>query len=80
VSDVKETIRLALQDAVEWQLSLAGAWHSGSPERAEALAQAKAYRKILKRRYGTDKTLMDEMLEGTEVVTLADLQNSTLSK
>lgn len=70
----RDTIKYALYDAIAWQLSLADAQHKGSSERRESLAQAKAYRSVLKRRYGDDRLPMEIALEGTKIVTLDELR------
>jgi hypothetical protein len=71
---VKDLLRQALHDAIDWQLSLADAWQKGTPERKEAMDQANRYRAVLKRRYGTDKTALDAMIDAAEYVTLDDLR------
>jgi hypothetical protein len=71
---VKEDLFRALHDAVDWQLSLADAWSKDSAERKEALEQAEKYRAVLRRRYGTDKTAMDELIMRGEMVSIAQLR------
>jgi len=62
-------------------MSLADAYRDReAPERKEALADAAAYRKILKRRYGDDKLPMERAMEGAKVLTLYDLQKLKLSE
>lgn len=71
---VHDDIRQALSDAIYWQAGLAEAWQDGSPERQEALDQIKAYRKILKRRYGDRRTPDEVRLEGAELVDIMTLR------
>jgi len=71
---VHDDIRQALYDAIGWQEGLANAWAAGSPERQEALDQIKSYRRILKRRYGEDRTSLDLKLAGAKLVNVLDLK------
>lgn len=50
----REIVRQALYDAIGWQKGLADAYAhiKDSPERAEAFAQIRRYRAVLRRRYG----------------------------
>lgn len=54
----REIVRQALDDAIGWQRDLADAYAhiKDSPERAEALAQIKRYRAVLRRRYGKGRS------------------------
>lgn len=70
----RDTIKQALYDAIGWQLGLVDAWPKDSPERAEAAEQVKRYRKILKRRYGDDRSPIDRQLAGTKLVGLDELR------
>lgn len=70
----RDLIRRALYDAIDWQNSLADAWSPGSPERQQSRDQAKAYRTILKRRYGQSSTPMETVPEGATVVSLQALK------
>jgi hypothetical protein len=64
----RKYIAQALLDAIGWQAGLADAWPKGSDERQEAIDQIKAYRRILKRRYGNDHTQLDAMLKKAKLV------------
>lgn len=70
----REAVRRALQDAIAWQESFADANERGTPERADALALARRYRALLKRRYGDSRTAAERALEGATYITLAELQ------
>ena len=76
----RDTVRRALYDAIDWQESLADAWQPGSPERAEAKAQAKAYRAVLKRRYAERETPAERAFDGCELVTLDELRRRAQAK
>lgn len=66
----KEIIKHALYNAIDWQTGLADA----DPEnRHRAQAMEARYRKILKRRYGVDKTPMERMGEGSKSVSIFEL-------
>lgn len=39
----KQTMRLALNDAIEWRMSLAASWSSDTPEHAAAKTRADEY-------------------------------------
>lgn len=69
----RDLIRHALYDAIDWQDSLADAWAPGTPERQECRDQAKEYRRILKRRYGSARTPAETVIDGLTTVTLAEL-------
>ncbi|WP_038367784.1 hypothetical protein [Bosea sp. UNC402CLCol] len=70
---VREDIRRALYDAIDWQESLADA-QRGDPEQfKECKEQARRYRAILKRRYGTSKSIAEQALEGTSAVPITEL-------
>lgn len=58
----RDLIRDALCDAIGWQEGLADAYRHipNSPEHAEALAQARRYRTLLKRRYGNARTPIEQ--------------------
>lgn len=74
---VADDIRQALYDAIEWQRSFAEACPSGSEERNEAFEQIRAYKKILKRRYGDGRSrqeIIDEELSKLNTVSIYDLQ------
>lgn len=73
---VHDDIRQALYDAIGWQEGLAHAWQKGTPERQEALDQIKSYRRILKRRYGEDRTALDIQLSDAKLVSVLDLKKS----
>jgi hypothetical protein len=72
----RETVRLALYDAIAWQRGLADAYAHipDAPERQEALRQIKAYQRILAARYGDKRTPAERVFEGAVSVTLAELQ------
>jgi len=70
----RDDIRMALHDAIGWQLGLVDAWSEGSPDRAEALAIVTRYKAILKRRYGSSVTALDDMLSKAKPVTLAEIR------
>lgn len=69
----RDIVRKALYDAIDWQESLADANREGSEEREYSLILAKEYRKLLKRRYGDDKTPMERAFENATTITLDDL-------
>jgi hypothetical protein len=71
----RDTVRQALYDAIDWQNSFAEANHPGSPERAEALAQVKLYRALLKRRYGRSDTPIEAAMKGATYVTIEELRD-----
>lgn len=71
---VRDDIRQALYDAIGWQSGLVDAWPVGSPERQEAIDQIKAYRRILKRRYGETRRAADIALDGAELVDIMTLR------
>ena len=71
---VKDVLRQALYDAIDWQRSLGQCYEPGTPERAEAAAQAKLYRDILKRRYGSRLTPLEKPILGAEVVGIDELR------
>lgn len=75
---VDDDIRRALYDAIGWQSGLAEAWSHipGSAERQEALDQIKAYRKILKRRYGDGRRPDEIALDGIPLVNIMTLRES----
>jgi len=75
----RELIYLALSDAIDWQLSLADACRGCQDgQYEEAMATAKKYRAIMKRRYGTRKTYMElnseASLAGAKVVSVQDIK------
>jgi Homeodomain-like domain-containing protein len=72
--DVKEVIKQALLDAVKWQESFAAANAQGTPEREAALAQVKAYRIVLRQRYGSDKTVLEAAMERANVVPITEIR------
>lgn len=74
---VSDDIRQALYDAIGWQSGLAEAWSKGSAEHKEALDQVKAYRRILRRRYGTSHTTLDLKLKDATLVSVFDLKKPT---
>lgn len=69
---VRDDICRALHDAIEWRVGLADAQPPGSPEQRRSLDLAKRYRKILRRRYGSDKTAFDQRFEGAQLVSVYD--------
>lgn len=71
---VRDDIFTALHDAIGWQAGLADAWARGTPERIEALAQIRRYKKILKRRYGSSTTAIDGLIACTPTLGLDDLR------
>jgi len=70
----RDDIQQALHDAIGWQEGLANAWSIGSSERQEALDQIKAYRRILKRRYGEDRAALDIRLADAKLVDVFELR------
>lgn len=68
-------IRQALCNAIDYQLGLADAYRHipGSPERREALDLVKKYRAVLKRRYGSPLTAMENHLQGLPSVSLYEI-------
>lgn len=73
----RETVRLALWDAVAWQESLADAHSADDPWRKQALDQAARYKAILRKRYGDLKSAQEQMIEGATTVTLEELRKRT---
>lgn len=72
-----DDIRSALQDAIEWQKTFADANPVGSPEYEGALLKVKAYKNILKRRYGDGRSrleIIDSELSKLDTVSIYDLQ------
>ena len=69
----RDTVRQALYDAIDWQTSLADAYSKTAPERADALKQVKAYRAVLKRRYGRDSTPMEALADSCQSINIHDL-------
>jgi hypothetical protein len=69
----RDLVRAALIDAIDWQQSLGDAYRSDAPERRIAREQEAAYRKLLKRRYGTDRTPMETAMDGAPSVTIQEL-------
>jgi hypothetical protein len=66
---------MALHDAIGWQLGLADAYAHipDSPERVEALATAKRYRSLLRRRYDVKET-WEERLDQSPMISLDELR------
>jgi hypothetical protein len=77
---VRDDIWMALQDAIGWQMGLVDSWGRKTPEGMEALEQAKRYRAILRRRYGTDKTEFDAQLDRAKRVSIYDLRANLTPK
>lgn len=76
----KDDIRQALHDAIAWQEWLADCHsHCDDGIYKEAMDQAARYRKILKRRYGTAKTPLEQLADGATTVTLADIRRQISS-
>lgn len=69
-----DLIRSALIDGIQWQESLAATFRPGAPERRDAQAQARGYREILMRRYGSGRTPMEQAMDGARTVTLGELR------
>lgn len=69
----RDLVRRALYDAIQWQEGLADAQRGMPKEFAEGVALIKAYRTLLKKRYGTDKTMMDVLDDGSVLVSVQDL-------
>jgi hypothetical protein len=71
----KDVIREALYDAIGWQRGLVHAYVHipDAPERAEALAAIKAYKSILRKRYGTDRHAGEDALAKMETINVYDL-------
>jgi hypothetical protein len=74
MTDVRETIRQALLDAIGWQESLAACYARDQPEWRECKAQARKYRKIMKRRYGTDLTPLETAMKDARPIGLDELR------
>lgn len=70
----RDLVRRALQDAIDWQLSLADACGSEDEWGKLAIQMAKKYKALLKKRYGVTKSPMEQALDGAEVVTLEQLR------
>ena len=70
----REYIKMALEAAIAWELSLADAWHHDSDERKESLALVKAYRRIMLKRYGQSRTPMERVTDGARYITLHELR------
>lgn len=77
---VRDDIFMALHDAIGWQEGLANSWPAESHERAEALAQMRAYKKILKRRYGTTYTALDQKLAEARLVDAMTFRARSLAR
>lgn len=69
----RELIRRALQDAIGWQESLADA-QRGLPDEADAMGMARLYRRLMKRRYGTNRLPMEEALANAKPSGLDELR------
>jgi hypothetical protein len=76
---VRDDIFLALHDAIGWQEGLADAWPEGSPEREDAIVQMNRYKAILRRRYGTTFTALDQKLAKAKLVEMTTLRESAQS-
>lgn len=70
----RDLIREALYDAVAWQESLEDAQCNVPEWKGHAQKQANRYKAILRKRYGTDKTSLDTLIDQAETVTLQELQ------
>ena len=71
---VRDDIRQALHDAIGWQEGLVDAWGADSECGKECLETIRRYKKILKRRYGHDRSPLDELAVEAKVVTLSELR------
>jgi len=69
----RDLVRSALIDAIGWQRSLGDAYEADTPERRDAREQEAAYRRLLKRRYKTDRTPMESAMDGAPSVTIQEL-------
>jgi hypothetical protein len=71
----RETIRIALYDAIEWQQSLADSYgDKNDPDRIVALKDVARYRAVLKRRYRQEETPRESYFKNSTTVTLDELR------
>ncbi len=77
---IRDTIRHALYDAIDWQTSLADAYHENDIERQRAKNQEAKYRTILKRRYGEDHTPSESQFDGAVSGSIWDLEETYVGK
>jgi len=70
---IRDTIRHALEDAIDWQLSLLDANRGNDVEEQRAKNQVAKYRAIMKRRYGEDRTPMERQFDGAEMISIFDI-------
>ena len=75
----RDLIRRALHDAIEWQMGLADAYTKmcGDPQYKRSKELVKEYRALLKKRYGTSRLPMEEVLDGMTTITLEELRKRT---
>ncbi|MDR3502896.1 MAG: hypothetical protein P4L79_09960 [Legionella sp.] len=72
----KELIRRALWDAVYWQEGLADSYGRNTPESKKALEQARAYRKLIKKKYGENMTALELMCSQATAVSIFDIKET----
>lgn len=66
-------LKMMLNDAVKWQESLADAC-KGTSDFEEADDLLNQYRKLLKRRYGSGRTVSEQAMDGMTNVTLEEIR------
>lgn len=71
---VRDDIRQALHDAIGWQEGLVDSWGLENKEGRDAAEQIKRYKKILKRRYGHDRTTLDDIVSAARPIGLDELR------
>jgi hypothetical protein len=71
---VKDNIRQALLDAINWQAGIVDAYkHMPSdPAWMDAVSQIARYKAILRRRYGKDETDFDSMMRRAKLINILD--------
>ena len=72
----KDTIRRALNDAIDWQASLADAVrHCKDSEYENCLEQIKRYRILLNRRYGSPLTQSEQAIKALGPLKLVSIDD-----
>lgn len=78
--NIRDTIRYALYDAIDWQVSLADANVGNDVTVKRCQRQAADYRKILMKRYGEDRTPMERQFDGAVSVSIWDIEETYTGK
>lgn len=71
----KDVVFHAFQCAIQDRVSYAKCWPEGSEERAEALADVKAFRRMSTQLVGTDRSLLDEAKDKSESISIFELRS-----